>query len=675
MLEKLITWSLGNRIFILAGALLIVIAGFWSLGNLNFDAFPDTTPVQVQINTDAPALVATEVERLVTFPIEALMGGMPGLKHVRSISQFGVSQVVVTFDDGTDVYLVRQIINERLSTLPMPPGIPRPELGPVATGLGEVFHYMLVPESETGHDLMDLRRIQDWEIKPALRIIPGAAEINTWGGLAKQYQIRVDPVKLFEHDLTPQQLMQAVRTNNLNVGGGYIVRGGDMLVVQGIGRTRDIPQIEDIMIAAKDGVPIFLSDVAEVVIGHEIRKGLVTAEGRGEVVLGLGFMRIGENSYGVTHRFRTALEELLPLLPERLKVVLLYDRTKLVDQVISTVRNNLCEGGFLVVAILFLFLGNLRAGLICAASIPVSMLFAFCGMYQAEVAGTLLSLGAIDFGIVVDSSVVVLERIVSRLARDGAAHGPGRIKIIRDAAIEVRKPAVFGQLIIMIVYIPILSLQGVEGKMFRPMAITVVFVLMGSLLLSLTLTPVAASFILPRVIDEEEVFLVRLARRLYAPLLRAGLRLPGAILGMAAAALFAAAMVAMGLGAEFVPQLAEGAIVVDVRRVPGTSLEQSAESNTQMERALLAAFPDEIERVWSRCGKPEVNTDTGTAESTDLFISLRPREEWKRARAQSELIGLIARELDQFKGQDIRFSKPIEMRINEMLTGIRADVA
>src|SRR5579872_3321682 len=306
MLHRTIAWSLGNRVFILAGTVLIAIAGAWSLANLNFDAFPDTTPVQVQINTDAPALVATEVERLVTFPIEALMGGMPGLKHVRSISQFGVSQVVVTFEDGTDVYLVRQIINERLSTLQMPPGIPRPELGPVATGLGEVFHYMLVPEAG-GPDLM------------ALRIIPGAAEINTWGGLAKQYQIRVDPVKLFEHDLTPQQLMQAVRTNNLNVGGGYIVRGGDMLVVQGIGRTRDIPQIEDIMIAAKDGVPIFLSDVAEVVIGHEIRKGLVTAEGRGEVVLGLGFMRIGENSYGVTHRFRTALEELLPLLPERLR--------------------------------------------------------------------------------------------------------------------------------------------------------------------------------------------------------------------------------------------------------------------------------------------------------------------------------------------------------------------
>lgn len=677
MLQKAITWSLANRFAVLAGTLIIAVVGAWSLSNLNFDAFPDTTPVQVQINTDAPALVATEVERMVTFPIEALMGGMPGLAHVRSISQFGVSQVTVTFDDGTDVYLVRQIINERLSSLQLPPGIPRPELGPVATGLGEVFHYMLVPDRVTDKSLRELRRIQDWEIKPALRIIPGAAEVNTWGGLAKQYQVRVDPLMLFKYDLTLQQLMQAIRTNNLNVGGGYIDRGGDMLVVQGIGRTVNIPEIEEIVVAAKDGVPIYVSDVAEVVIGHEIRKGVVTAAGTGEVVLGLGFMRIGENSYAVTRRFRDELQEVLPTLPDNVQVVVLYDRTKLVDQVIDTVRNNLCEGGFLVVAILFLFLGNLRAGLICAAAIPVSMLFAFCGMYQTGVAGTLLSLGAIDFGIVVDSSVVVLENIVRHLAHAGAGHGPARsrLEIIREAAIEVRKPAVFGQLIIMIVYIPILSLQGVEGKMFHPMAITVIFVLVGSLILSLTLTPVAASFVLPRKIDEQEVLLVRVARWCYAPLLEAGLRFRGVVFGAATAALVIGVMMLVGLGAEFVPQLAEGAIVVDIRRVPGTSLDQSALGNTHIERTLLSAFPDEIERVWGRTGKPEVNTDAGTAESTDLFISLTPRETWKRASTQQELVELMSQELNQFKGQDMRFSQPIEMRINEMLTGIRADVA
>ncbi|HEY2250379.1 MAG TPA: CusA/CzcA family heavy metal efflux RND transporter, partial [Planctomycetaceae bacterium] len=677
MLEKAITWSLANRFAVLAATFIVAVAGAWSLSNLNFDAFPDTTPVQVQINTDAPALVATEVERMVTFPIEALMGGMPGLAHVRSISQFGVSQVIVTFDDGTDVYLVRQIISERLSSLQLPPGIPRPELGPVATGLGEVFHYMLVPDQLSEKNLMEARRIQDWEIKPSLRIIPGAAEVNTWGGLAKQYQVRVDPVMLFKYDLTLQQLMQAIRTNNLNVGGGYIDRGGDMLVVQGIGRTVNIPEIEEIVVTAKDGVPIYVSDLAEVVIGHEIRKGVVSSGGKGEVVLGLGFMRIGENSYAVTRRFRDELDELRSTLPDDVQVVVLYDRTMLVDQVIETVRNNLCEGGFLVVAILFLFLGNLRAGLICAAAIPISMLFAFCGMYQADVAGTLLSLGAIDFGIVVDSSVVVLESIVRHLAHAGSVQGEerSRLEIIRDAAIEVRKPAVFGQLIIMIVYIPILSLQGVEGKMFHPMAITVIFVLIGSLLLSLTLTPVAASFFLPRKIDEEEVFLVRAARWLYAPVLKAGLQFRGVVFGAAGAALLAGAMMLLGLGAEFVPQLSEGAIAVDIRRVPGTSLDQSALSNTHMERTLLAAFPDEIDRVWSRVGKPEVNTDAGTAESTDLFISLTPREKWKRASTQTELVDLMSQELNQFKGQDMRFSQPIEMRINEMLTGIRADVA
>src|SRR5262249_52924564 len=375
------------------------------------------------------------------------------------------------------------------------------------------------------------------------------------------------------------------------------------------------------------------ADLGDVVTGHEIRKGVVTAGGEGEVVLGLGFMRIGENSYAVTKRFRDALEETLPALSGNVEVVVLYDRTKLVDQVIATVRNNLCEGGFLVVLILFLFLGNLRAGLIAAAAIPVSMLFAFCGMFQCQVAGTLLSLGAIDFGIVVDSSVVVLESIVRHLAHAGAGHSDGRsrLQIIRDAVIEVRKPAVFGQLIIMIVYIPILSLQGVEGKMFHPMAITVIFVLIGSLLLSLTLTPVAAAFVLPAKIDEEDAFIVRAARWLYRPLLTFGLGWPGVVLGTGAAALLAAVMMLMGMGAEFVPQLAEGAIVVDVRRVPGTSLEQSALGNAQMERTLMAAFPDEIERVWSRTGKPEVNTDAGTAESTDLFISLTPRERWKKA--------------------------------------------
>ena len=476
MLSWLIGWSLRNRFIVLALALLVGVAGFVSLRRLNIDAFPDTTPVQVQINTVAPALVPEEVERQITFPIEMAIGGMPGLEQLRSISQFGLSQVVVTFTDGTDVYFARQLINERLGTVDIPPGIDRPEMGPVSTGLGEVFQYTLEGE---GRDLTELRTIHDWEVKPAMRPVPGTAEINTWGGFKKQYQVRIDPTLLIKYDISWETVMQAVRTNNLNVGGGSINRSGDMLLVHGVGRTNTIEQIEGIVVAAKQGVPIHVRDVAEVTIGHEIRRGVVTANGQGEVVLGLGFMLMGENSYAVTHRMADKLEEVKEQLPTGVRVKTVYDRTDLVDQVIDTVRRNLLDGGLLVIIILFVFLGNLRAGLIVALAIPMAMLFGFCGMLQAGIAGTLLSLGAIDFGIVVDSSVVVIENIVKRLAHQRSAGGPERLKIIRDAAVEVRTPTVFGQLIIMIVYLPILTLQGVEGKMFRPMAMTVMFVLAG----------------------------------------------------------------------------------------------------------------------------------------------------------------------------------------------------
>lgn len=694
MLKSIIAWSLANRWLVVVGALVVAVAGWFSLSALNVDAFPDTTPVQVQINTVAPALVATEVERLITFPIELSLGGLPGLKDVRSISQFGLSQVTVTFDDGTDVYRARQTINERLTSLEMPAGMPRPEMGPVATGLGEVFHYLLKPrgspeeadrreprppgeparQEPPGHSLTDLRTMQDWVIRPALRSIPGTAEINSWGGLEKQYQVRVDPSSLFRHDVTFQQVVEAVRANNLNVGGGYIDRGGDMLVVHGIARTTSVEQIGEIVITSHNGLPVCVRDVAEIAIGHEIRRGVVTADGKGEAVLGLGFMRIGENSYGVTQRIREGFQGVLPALPDDAEAVTVYDRTELVDDVISTVRQNLLDGALLVVLILYIFLGNLRAGLIAAVTIPLSMLFAFCGMYQIGLAGTLLSLGAIDFGIVVDSSVVVIENVVRRLSH-APAGAATRLERIRDAAVEVRKPTVYGQLIIMIVYIPILTLEGVEGKMFRPMALTVVLVLLGSLILSLTLTPVLASFVLPKQISEREVLVVRIAQWIYGRILRTALASPIATLGFAASALLVAGAIALSFGSEFVPRLSEGSIVVGVRRVPGTSFDQSAAVNTRMEQALLAAFPNEISHVWSRVGEPKVNTDAGSPETTDMFVTLQPRGQWTKAATQDELVQLMERELKQFKGQVIWFTQPIEMRINEMLTGVRADVA
>ena len=469
--------------------------------------------------------------------------------------------------------------------------------------------------------------------------------------------------------------MQAVRSNNLNVGGGSINRSGDMLLVHGVGRTNTIQEIEDIVVTAKAGVPIRVRDVAEVTIGHEIRRGVITANGRGEAVLGLGFMLMGENSYAVTSRLAKKLDEVKEQIPGGARLETVYDRTELVDHVIETVRRNLLDGGLLVIIILFVFLGDLRAGLIVALAIPFAMLFGFCGMLQAGIAGTLLSLGAIDFGIVVDSSVVVVENIVKRLAHHGPLKGVERLHVIRDAAVEVRTPTVFGQLIIMIVYLPILSLQGVEGKMFRPMALTVMFVLTGSLILSLTLMPVIASLALPTNIAEKDALPVRMARALYAPVLRLCLKFRYLVLAVAGAALVMATILALSFGSEFVPRLSEGAIVIGIVRPPGTSLEESIRVNTQIEKLLLEKFPDEVSHAWSRVGAPEVATDASSVEMTDLFIALFPRERWKRATTQDELVALMEKEVADIPGQINWFTQPIEQRINEMISGVRSDVA
>lgn len=673
MLERIITWSLNNRILVMIGLAGIIGIGVSSLQKLNIDAFPDTTPIQVQINTAAPALVPEEVERQITFPVEMAMSGMPGLDQLRSISQFGLSQIVATFKDGTDIYFARQLINERLGTVEMPAGIPKPEMGPVSTGLGEVFHYIITPGGDKPLDLMELRTIQDWQVKPVLRPVPGTAEINSWGGLKKQYQVRIHPERLIKYGLTFEQVVNAVQRNNLNVGGGNINRGGDMLLVHGIGRTTNLPQIEGIVITAKEGVPVFVRDVAEVTIGHEIRRGAITANGKGEVVLGLGFMLMGENSYGVTSRQADQFKKVQAMLPPGAKGEVVYNRTELVDQVISTVKANLIDGALLVVAILFIFLGNLRAGLIVAAAIPLSMLCAFFGMQQAGIAGSLLSLGALDFGLVVDGSVVIIENVVRRLAHNDGTQD--RKSIIRQACIEVAKPSVFGVFIIMIVYLPILSLEGVEGKLFRPMALTVVFALAGALVLSLTVIPVFAGMFLPSKLSDKDPLLVRMFQKLYRPLLRGAMRNPYPILAATAGLLVGAVLTASQLGSEFVPRLAEGSIVIGVIRPPGTSLEQSVELNTRMEKVLLEKFPNEVSHVWSRQGAPEVVTDPGTIESTDIFISLKERSQWQQAKNQTELVELMQKEMKSFIGQTIWFTQPIEMRINEMLSGARADVA
>ena len=672
MATWLITWSLKNRWTVLAITALVAVVGIWSLGRLNFDAFPDTTPVQVQINTPAPSMTPEEIERLITFPVELAVSGLPGLLQVRSVSQFGASAVIATFDDDVDIFFARQVINERLNAVQVPVGIDRPQMGPVATGLGEVFHYILTSDKL---DLQELRTAHDWVVKPKMRTVPGVAEVNSWGGLEKQYQVRIDPLRLIRLNISFDEVVDAIHENNLNVGGGNINenRSGEMLLVQGVGRTTNVAEIENVVILEKDNIPIRVRDVADVTIGHEIRRGAVTAGGEGEVVLGLGFMLMGENSYAVTRRLKDKLDEVRRDLPPELRIDTVYDRTRLVDQVIATVRSNLCDGALLVTAIVFVFLGNLRAGLIVAMAIPLSMLFAFTGMQRMGIAGTLLSLGAIDFGVVVDSSLVVVENVLARLAH-GGRHVP-RLSAIRDAAIEVRQPTVFGQLIIMIVYIPILTLEGVEGKMFGPMAWTVIFVLLGSLILSLTVIPVLCSFLLPKQPTEHEPLLVRLATAGYRPVLGWALRLKPLVLGAALASLAVAAFLGLGMGTEFVPRLSEGDLVIGILRPPGTDLSEATRLNSLMEQKLRTKFPDEISHLWSRTGAPEVATDAGDVQITDMFVSLTPRAGWRQAKTQNELVEKIQQVVGNYPGQITWFTQPIEQRINEMVSGVRADVA
>jgi heavy metal efflux system protein len=672
VLNWVIDFSLRHRMLVILSVVAFAAVGALSLQRLDIDAFPDTTPIQVQINTVAPSLGPEEVEQRITFPIEQAISGLPGLERLRSISKFGFSQVVVTFEDGIDIYFARQLVNERLSSIELAEGIERPKMGPVATGLGEVFHYVV---TGAGNDVTELRTIHDWVIKPKMRSLKGTAEINSWGGYEKQYQVRIDPNRLVEYGLTFDQVIQAVEENNRNVGGGSVREGTQSVLVHGVGRTVNVDQIRSIVVSAKEGVPIRVGDVADVVIGSEIRRGAVTADGKGEVVLGLGFMLMGENTHEVTWAMKDRLDEIKATLPSNVDVQPVYDRTELVDHVIETVKKNLLEGGLLVVAVLFAFLGNLRAAMIVALAIPLSLLFAFSGMYRFGIAASLLSLGALDFGMIVDSSVVMVENCVRHIAHGDSRLRP-HLKVIRDAAVEVRKPTMFGELIIMIVYLPILTLEGIEGKMFRPMALTVIFALMGSMILSLTLMPVLASIFLPKRIEEREPFLMRVAHRIHAPILRFSMRHKALVIGFAACVLVVAfGVIAPNLGSEFIPRLSEGAVVVNVVRLAGTDLETSIAYNTQMEKALLRAFPDEVKHVWSRIGTAEIATDPMGIELTDIFISLKPRDMWTKATTQQELTELIEKELRDLPGQRLAMLQPIEMRMNEMIAGVRSDVA
>lgn len=679
MLEKIVAFSVNNRLLVILLFSAVVTLGLGTLPRLSIDAFPDTTPIQVQINTVAPALNPEEIEQQITLLIELSIGGLPGLVDVRSVSKFGFSQVVATFDDATNIALARQYVSERLSAVDLPGSITRPQLGPMATGLGEIFHYVMRSD-DPNRTLEELRTLHDWVIKPELRKVPGVAEVNSWGGDVKQYHVVVSPDALLKFDLTLDQVSEALQQNNQNVGGGLITSGGQSQMVHGIGRVTTIEQIENIVIAAFDGNPIYIHDVAqEVKIDREIRRGAVTADGRGEVVLGLAFMLMGENGKVVTERLKAQLDNVRHFLPDDVVVEVVYDRTELTRAVIGTVQHNLIAGAVLVVLVLFVLLGNLRAGLLVALVIPIAMFFAILGMYEFAIAASLLSLGAIDFGIIIDGSVVMTEANMRNLSERSQELGrkltaSERLETIVASARQMSRSITFGIGIIVIVFFPILTLEGIEGKMFKPMAWTFIFALVGALIIALVLSPVLGYYFLPNTSENRKDVIDRTLVPFYDWLLQKVMRVRWWVITGVGVLLLVTMWQATRLGGEFLPRLSEGAITINTIRLAGISIDQSADYNTRIEQLLKEQFPNEIRHVWSRIGTAEVATDPMGTELTDIFVSLTPRETWTRANSQAELVAAMQEELADLPGLNMVFTQPIEMRLNEMISGIRSDL-
>ncbi len=672
MLVAILDWSLRNRVLVIVLWALIALAGMVSALLLPLDAFPDTTPTQVQINTTAEALGPLEIERRISAPIEAAIGGLPGLVEVRSVAKFGFSQITATFDDGIAMAAARQGVSERLMTVSLDPGLGPPQLGPTASGLGEVFQYLVYGT----RSVAELRAIQDLQIRPRLRAVQGVAEVNSWGGDEARVEVRVDPDRLRRWGLDLPELAAAIEANVINVSGGPLEIGGEGPLVQGVALPTNIAQLEALVIATRDGVPVRLGQVAELALGRQIRRGAVTANGHGEVVLGIGFAMLGANGHAVTQALEARLEEIAKTLPLGVNVTPVYERTWLVDRVLETACTNLLEGGLLVIAILFVFLGNLRAGLLVAMVIPLSMLVATNLMLAAGVAGSLMSLGAIDFGVLVDSAVIQVENVVARGAGPNATGVPHTV--VRDAIMEVRGPTLFGELVIACVFLPVLTLEGIEGKLFRPMALTMLFALAGSLLLSLTLVPALTTFVLPKKAHRPSRLAAAFTRS-YRWVLRGALRHPAIVIALALLVLGNAAWLATRLGSEFVPRLSEGSLVLNTVRLAGVSVDESARYGDGIERHLLAHYPDAIDDIWTRTGSAEIATDPMGVEVSDVFIELKPREHWQHDgpggfASQDALVADMTTRLSDLPGMRVAFTQPIEMRINEMVAGIRADL-
>ena len=682
-MHKLIDFSLNHRLLVLAAWLLVVAVGIRSLGQLPIDAVPDVTNVQVQILTQLPALAPEEVERFITFPVETAMSGLPRLEEIRSISKFGLSVVTVVFTEGTDIYWARQLVGERLAAAreEIPAGYGTPEMGPISTGLGEIFQFEVRTERPCGdggdtaecYTPMELREILDWFINYQLRAVAGVVEVNAFGGELKSYQVTLDPARLAAYRLTVGDVVTALSRNNRNVGGAYLTHAGEQYLVRGEGLIESLADLAQVVVATgRDGTPIYIRDLGRVELAPRVRQGAVTRDGRGEAVVGIVMMLLGENSRTVTEAVKAKIEKIQSGLPPGVTIDPFYDRTELVDRTIHTVAKNLIEGGVLVVLVLLLLLGNLRGGLIVAAAIPLSMLAAFTAMRWAGLSGNLMSLGAIDFGLIVDGSVVMVENIL-RLLHERRDDGHSHLEKVRAAAHQVARPVAFAVGIILIVYLPILTLRGVEGKMFRPMALTVVFALAASLIAALTLMPVLASLLLKRV-REREPLLFRLARGAYGPLLRAATRKPAITFAVAVATFGASLAVVPFLGAEFIPRLDEGAIALQIWRLPSISLEESNRISTAVERAIRDRFP-EVKTVVSRTGRPEIATDPMGVEISDTYLILNDRATW-RFETKEALIAAIDETLKaRIPGAIYSYSQPIELRIAELISGVRSDVA
>jgi cobalt-zinc-cadmium resistance protein CzcA len=686
MFERIIRFAIEHRWLVMLAVFGMAALGVFSYQKLPIDAVPDITNVQVQINTKAPGYSPLETEQRVTYPIETVMAGLPGLEQTRSLSRYGLSQVTVIFKDGTDIYFARQLVNERIQSArgQMPPGVD-PDIGPISTGLGEI--YLWTVESKPGakkangepYTPTDLREIQDWVIKPQLRNVPGVTEINTIGGFAKEYHVAPDPSRLASYGITLADVVNALERNNANVGAGYIERRGEQYLIRAPGQVRSIADIGNVVLRNEGSVPIRVKDVASVELGRELRTGAATDNGK-EVVLGTVFMLIGENSRTVSQAVDKKMTEINKNLPAGVHAVTVYDRTTLVDKAINTVKKNLLEGAILVIVILFLFLGNIRAAVLTAMVIPLSMLFTFTGMVQQKVSANLMSLGALDFGIIIDGAVVIVENCVRRLAHAQEHKGrpltqSERFHEVFAASQEARRPLLFGQLIIMIVYLPIFALAGVEGKMFHPMAFTVVIALVGAMILSMTFVPAAVALFIGEKVSEKENFLMGWARRAYEPALHRVMNAKPLVITFAVVTVFLSGLLATRMGSEFVPSLNEGDFAVQTLRIPGTSLSQSVAMQQQLESTLKAKFP-EIERVFARTGTAEIAADPMPPNISDAYVMLKPPSEWPEPRkTRDELVAAVKAEVGKLPGQNYEFSQPIQLRFNELISGVRSDVA